>query len=404
MIRLSGISFGYGVRIGAVHVLHERSWFGSPIMKRGSALTFPSLPSVETFNETARSPGVEFCIIPPCSSYSHLAATIWSSAIPTIAIQYPSHVPSGASVFVDFDNGLLLVAESESEVEELYKQERESTTARQAGASDMIASDRSRSAVEVLAEITSASDMKGALDDGADGLSVVNAENLFHDTGDNNSEVEALIRAIKSKPQLLPLPIRFFDSVHESRVDHTEKLIPQKSLGYRGVRILEVDDAWFKRFVAGIEALDLEQIIVVLPMVTSASEVRRFRDRLEMKWDRLGVTVETPAAALRIKELLEVSTYIQIGLNDLTQYTMAWDRDVPNPERLPTDRIAEPVADLIASVAAACITDGVPYTLGMDLRPSENLALQLFSLGVTSVSCAPSLIKPWKNAIALSGI
>lgn len=176
--------------------------------------------------------------------------------------------------------------------------------------------------------------------------------------------------------------------------------MPHRKLGYRGTRILEVDDTWFQRFVAGLEMLDLEQIVVVLPMVTLVSEVQRIRRRLAPKWDRLGVTVETPAAALRIDGLLEVSDFIEIGLNDLTQYTMAWDRDVPNRERLPADRIVEPVADIIASVAAASTAAGVPHALGMDLRPSENLASQILGLGITSISCAPSLIRPWKNAIA----
>jgi hypothetical protein len=79
---------------------------------------------------------------------------------------------------------------------------------------------------------------------------------------------------------------------------------------------------------------------------------------------------------------------------------MAWDRDVPNQERLPADRIVEPVADLITSVATACEAARVPYTLGMDLRPSERLACQLMRLGITSISCATSLIKPWKNIFA----
>jgi phosphotransferase system enzyme I (PtsI) len=135
-------------------------------------------------------------------------------------------------------------------------------------------------------------------------------------------------------------------------------------------------------------------------MVTSASEVRRIRRKLGSRYNHIGITAETPAAALRIEELLEVAEFVEIGLNDMTQYTMAWDRDIPNEERLPSDRIVEPVADLVASVAKACAAGGVPYTLGIDLRPTESLAAQVISLGIESISCAPSLVKPWKHAIA----
>jgi phosphotransferase system enzyme I (PtsI) len=213
-----------------------------------------------------------------------------------------------------------------------------------------------------------------------------------------------LIRLVRAEPGCLPLLVRFFDQDRAPPKNLGGPAFSENYLGYRGVRLLEVDDTVFEQFADVIETLDLRQeIVVILPMVTSASEVRRARQLFGGRWSGVGATVETPAAALRIQDLLDVSDFVQIGLNDLTQYTMAWDRDVPNFERLPADRIVEPVEDLIASIVDACVRANVPYTLGLDLKPTPRLAAQIRRIGVTSISCGPQLVKPWKHALRSCG-
>jgi phosphoenolpyruvate-protein phosphotransferase (PTS system enzyme I) len=164
--------------------------------------------------------------------------------------------------------------------------------------------------------------------------------------------------------------------------------------------MLEVNPDLLHRFVDGLANCGLDDVIVVLPMVTMPAEVRRFQSKLPTSALQVGVSVETPAAALRIKEFLDVAQWVEIGLNDLTQYTMAWDRDVPSEERLPVDRIADPVGDLIAAVAAACRSGGTACTLGLDLRPNPVIAAQVHAFGVPSVSCAPTLVARWKDVFA----
>lgn len=401
MIQILGTSFGYGVQVGTTYILRERALFDSSPDMQDSAVVLPFLPSADEFTRMASGSGVEFFIIPLCSSYSHLAASIWANGVPVVAIEQPQELPEGAYVLADFEEGLLLVAEEISEAEELRVRALETQVTRKSQTTGLMTRDRSRASVAILAEASSAEDILQALVDGADGIGVVKSEQLFPGASSDNSEVEALIRVVKANPHVLPLKVRFFDSYpKETDEDALGRFdVPDGYLGYRGVRILEVDITWLQRFQARLKMLDLEQIIVILPMVTLLSEVQQIRERLDRRWNRIGITVETPAAALRIEELLDVSDFIEIGLNDLTQYTMAWDRDIPHQERLPTDHIVDPVADLIATVAAACNAAEVPYTLGMDLRPSTRLAAQIMQLGVTSISCVPPLVKPWRDAI-----
>ncbi len=199
-------------------------------------------------------------------------------------------------------------------------------------------------------------------------------------------------------PNLLPVPVRVCESeLLNCQVGEIDSSV-HDYLGARGIRMLEADDIWHKSILNTFKNVDLTQFIVVFPMVTSAAEIRRIRKRWGKNAMRIGVTVETPAAAIRIDELLEVVEYVQIGLNDLTQYTMAWNRDLPNEERLPSDRIVGPVEDLIASVVDACSDANIPYTLGLDLRPSFTIAKQLLGLGVQSLSCAALLTKYWREA------
>jgi len=398
MIVFPATSFGYGLRIGVTLVTNNRRGCAKWSPTQHSALTVLWLPDCDFLNSLADIAGIAFIVLPPCSPYSHFAAALWSCTVPALTIEDPRRIPNNATLLADFDGGRLLLAESDDEAETLRMQTGRECTTKQIQSSQSKEHGRELPEIAVLAEAYSADQITRALTDGADGLGILKAEDLFEKLYANPTEVEALIHTVKIHPQTLPLCVRFFDQ-ERGRQDNSRLHYPPHSyLGYRGVRILELDDSWLARFAAGLEKLDLEQIVVVLPMVTSPVEVIRVREQLGSRWNKVGVTVETPAAAISIAKFLDVVDFVEIGLNDLTQYTMAWDRDSPNQERLPRDCIVAPVAALVASVARSCAEANVPYTVGIDLRPSAVLAAQLRLLGVASISCAPSLIRPWKHS------
>jgi phosphoenolpyruvate-protein kinase (PTS system EI component) len=144
-----------------------------------------------------------------------------------------------------------------------------------------------------------------------------------------------------------------------------------------------------------LDAFETNNIIPILPMVTTANEIIEFKKAISNKYKRIGVTVETPSAALAINEICELSAFIEIGLNDLTQYTMAWDRDIPNESRLPATQIQPSVAKLIEKVVKTCNARNINYALGLDLRHCKSLAANLNQIGVNKISCSPYLIKQW---------
>jgi hypothetical protein len=71
-----------------------------------------------------------------------------------------------------------------------------------------------------------------------------------------------------------------------------------------------------------------------------------------------------------------------------------------NTARLPVNEIVKPVPKLIKDVAAYCKANEIEYTLDLDLRPSAKLARRLWELGILSISCSPSLIKPSQENFA----
>ncbi len=210
-------------------------------------------------------------------------------------------------------------------------------------------------------------------------------------------KVAELIDSVNFEDCSYPLLLRFFDFELYSSNQHIQ--YPPGYMGYRGVRLLEIDDNLLRKFTQLLDALNVDNVITILPMITSPSEVTTFKRKLNKRWSKIGITIETPAAALMINELLQVVDFIEIGLNDLTQYTMAWDRDFANDDRLPNDRIAEPVARLIKSVIQECNKRNTEYTLGIDLKPSAALADQLLNIGVKSISCSETLAKFWDEIL-----
>ena len=115
------------------------------------------------------------------------------------------------------------------------------------------------------------------------------------------------------------------------------------SLGLRGVRTLLKYEYLLKTQLRAILRVSREfRVRILVPMVSLPEEMRRVRDilnecRREVNDDRtgdleylpLGAMVETPAAVIAIRELIEISDFLSIGTNDLVQYTMAAGRESP---------------------------------------------------------------------------
>jgi phosphocarrier protein FPr len=144
---------------------------------------------------------------------------------------------------------------------------------------------------------------------------------------------------------------------------------------------------------------------VMFPMITTVAEMTWARSRLHTLSQRVkaeiqvGMMVETPAAALRAHDFVEVADFISLGTNDLSAYTLAADRDLGSTQEI-FDSGMEAVFDLIAMAGRAF--RGRPIGVCGDLASEPEFVDRLIALGVTELSVRPSVLALIKQAVRAS--
>jgi phosphoenolpyruvate-protein kinase (PTS system EI component) len=146
---------------------------------------------------------------------------------------------------------------------------------------------------------------------------------------------------------------------------------------------------------------------LLLPLVNSAEEVRTVRQMLRElalelgyrgRLPALGSMVETPAAALGAAKLAEVSDFLSIGTNDLTQYTLAVDREHELLAEM-FDPLHPAVLELMYRTAQAARAKGVPVGVCGELASHAAATELLVGMGIEELSATPGALVPLKQRI-----
>jgi phosphotransferase system enzyme I (PtsI) len=166
------------------------------------------------------------------------------------------------------------------------------------------------------------------------------------------------------------------------------------SLGVRGVRLLlQRDDILGPQVRALARLAERRPIAVLVPMLDTVDTLERLtrkleqlcRTRREVFPFQLGAMIEIPAAALSIDDILDEIDLVAIGLNDLTQYVMAADREDESVQSY-HDALQPAVLRLVARVLSAAAARGKPASICGELAGDPVLTAVLLALGARRLS------------------
>ena len=261
--------------------------------------------------------------------------------------------------------------------------------------------------INIYANIGSVGDIGYVLENDAGGIGLFRSEFLYLGRNDFPTEEEQF-QAYKQAVQMMAgkkVIIRTLDIGADKQVDYFNLGNEDNpALGYRAIRIcLTQPDIFKTQLRALLRAAVYGNLSIMYPMITSTEEVKKIYEivaeveaelkeqEIQYKLPEQGIMIETPAAAIISDKLAEMVDFFSIGTNDLTQYTLALDRqnakldDFYNPHHEAILRMIQMVVDNAHKCGKWA---GICGELGADATLTE----QFVCMGVDELSVAPSMI------------
>jgi multiphosphoryl transfer protein len=329
---------------------------------------------------------------------SHVAIIAASFGVPTLVAIGPglARVEDGTALLLDATSGKLVI-----DPDEQARSRAVAATAAAHPAGECRTSDGQR--ITLLANLGGLGDVAPALAAGAEGCGLLRTEFLFLDraTAPDEDEQLSAYQAIADALGPRPLTIRTLDIGGDKPVAYIAFPPEQNpALGVRGIRTGLIDPELIDAQLRAIARVQGDAIKVMIPMVSSLDELRGVRARLGALSGaiRIGIMVETPAAALIADALAAEADFLSIGSNDLAQYSLAMDRTNPLLAAA-IDALHPAVLRLIAMTAEAGRKAGKPVSLCGSLGSDPIGALVLVGLGIRELSAVPAALPAVRQAI-----
>ena len=261
--------------------------------------------------------------------------------------------------------------------------------------------------INIYANIGSVGDIGYVLENDAGGIGLFRSEFLYLGRNDFPTEEEQF-QAYKQAVQMMAgkkVIIRTLDIGADKQVDYFNLGNEDNpALGYRAIRIcLTQKDIFKTQLRALLRAAVYGNLSIMYPMITSTEEVKKIYEivaeveaelkeqEVQYKIPEQGIMIETPAAAIISDRLAEMVDFFSIGTNDLTQYTLAIDRqnekldEFYNPHHEAILRMIQMVVDNAHKCGKWA---GICGELGADPTLTE----QFVRMGVDELSVAPSMV------------
>lgn len=269
--------------------------------------------------------------------------------------------------------------------------------------------------INVFANIGSVDNIGAVLLNDAGGIGLFRSEFLYLENEDFPSEEQQFIaykRVLESMAGKKVI-IRTLDIGADKQVDYFNlKKEENPALGYRAIRICLTRPDIFKTQLRAIfRASVYGNLGIMFPMITSVDEVERILEiceevKAELREQgisysdttELGIMIETPAAAIISDKLAPLVDFFSIGTNDLTQYTLACDRQNPDIEQF-CNTHHEAVLRLIEMAAENAHKHGKWIGICGELAADTSLTERFLRMGIDELSVSPTFVLKVRDTI-----
>ncbi len=265
--------------------------------------------------------------------------------------------------------------------------------------------------VKIEANVDNSEEVKLSVKKGIDGIGLYRTEYLFMNKKKMPSEDEQFNSIMKTLRYLKgkPLTIRTLDVGNDKKVPSIEKFLtksPNPALGLRAIRLTLAFPKIFKKQISAIlRASSHGNIRIMLPMVSNVSELietkkiinevkfelRKTNKKIRIKSPKIGVLIETPAAALISESLAKNCDFFAIGTNDLTMYTLAIDRGDEEVAKI-YDPGHLSVLKLIEMSAKSAKKNKIPISVCGEMAGDTLFTSMLIGMGIRTLSMSTSRI------------
>lgn len=327
----------------------------------------------------------------------------------------------GKLAVVDGNHGTIYVdpdAETMEKMKTLKKEEEEKKELLQTFKNkESITLDGKR--VLTYANIGNVKDLALVLQNGAEGIGLFRSEFLYlesetYPTEEEQFEVYKKVAETMAGKRVI---IRTLDIGADKQADYFELAKEENpAMGVRAIRICLTRPEIFKTQLRALfRASAYGNIAIMYPMITSLSEIAQIKEiveevKAELDADGVpygtpeqGIMIETPAAVMVSRELAKQVDFFSIGTNDLTQYTLAVDRQ--NTE---LDAFFDPhhpaVLAMIHMVVENAHAEGIWAGICGELGADTSLTREFLSMGVDELSVSPGQILPIRKIIVESSV
>jgi phosphoenolpyruvate-protein phosphotransferase len=347
------------------------------------------------------------------SGSSHAALLARSMNVPYIAKTSKSmeDINKNAYIIADADKGKIIVNPDKKDIHEYEEAIKKNKLAeiemkKNTKAAESI---KKNTGIKVLANASLKREIKQAIDYNCDGIGLYRIEMIYmgRRVPPNSDELVRILNDSFVGIGKREITVRLLDVGGDKILPYINMEGNESFLGLRGVRVLlknpKLLETQLKTFVTLSKRYNLKLLI---PMVSIPQEIVRVKEELKKltknHGDReiqIGAMIETPAAVIKIKEILELVDFVSIGSNDLIQYVMAAGRENVSVAEY-YDAGAEIVLVSIGKVIAEAKKQNKECVLCGELAADVNYTKKLLDLGLTNFSVASVKIPQVKHKIA----